>query len=171
MDGRIELMRGDITELDVDAIVNAANPQLSPGGGVSGAIHRAAGADLATECEQLGGCPVGGACITGGYLLRARHVIHTVGPVWQGGGRCEPAQLASCYRESLRVAVDHGLRTVAFPLISAGIYGYPIRDAIRVALSEIDGFLGDDSSLERVIVVAYDEPTLELVREVAAELA
>ena len=170
MDQRLEFVRGDITEFDVDAIVNAANPQLSPGGGVSGAIHRAAGADLAEECSRLGGCPTGEARITDGHLLRARHVIHTVGPVWRGGRHGEVGQLASCYRESLLVAVENGLKTVAFPLISAGIYGYPVRDAIRVALTEIGDFLSRDRSLERVTIVAYDEPTLELITEIAATL-
>ncbi len=170
MDQRIELVQGDIAESEVDAIVNAANPQLSPGGGVSGAIHRAAGVDLAKECEGIGGCSTGEACITRGYLLRAKHVIHTVGPVWQGGGHGEAGQLASSYRESLRLAVEHDVKTIAFPLISAGIYGYPIRDAIKIAFSEIDGFLACDRTLERVAVVAYDTPTLELIKEIAAAL-
>lgn len=170
MDQRIELVQGDITQCEVDAIVNAANPQLSPGGGVSGAIHRAAGVDLARESGSLGGCRTGEACVTDGYLLRAKHVIHTVGPVWQGGGHGEAGLLADCYRSSLRVAVEHGLATIAFPLISAGIYGYPIRNAIRIALTEIDRFLAGDRSLERVSLVAYDEPTLELIKEIAATL-
>ncbi len=170
MDQRIKLVQGDIAESEVDAIVNAANPRLSPGGGVSGAIHRAAGADLARACEGFGGCRTGEACITDGYLLRAGHVIHTVGPVWQGGGKGEAGQLASSYRASLRVAVEHDIRTIAFPLISAGIYGYPIRDAIRIALTEIDRFLAGDRTLEHVAIVAYDEPTLELVKEIAAAL-
>ncbi len=170
MDQRFEIVRGDITELDVDAVVNAANPRLAPGGGVSGAIHRAAGPDLAKACEKLGVCPTGEARITDGYLLRARHVIHTVGPVWSGGGRGEPELLASSYRESLRLAVRHGLASVAFPLISAGIYGYPLRDAIRVALTEIDAFLARDTSLERVVLVAYDDETHAAIEEVAASL-
>jgi O-acetyl-ADP-ribose deacetylase (regulator of RNase III) len=170
MDRRIEFEQGDITTYNVDAIVNAANPKLSPGGGVSGAIHRAAGPDLAKECERIGGCPTGSACLTGGYLLRARHVIHTVGPVWSGGGHGEAELLASCYHESLSIAVENGLKSVAFPLISAGIYGYPVRDAIRVALTTIDAFLAGDLTLERVIIVAYDRRTLDLIEEVAAVL-
>jgi len=170
MDQRIELVQGDIAECEVDAIVNAANPQRSPGGGVSWAIHHAAGVDLAKECEGIGGCSTGEACITGGYLLRADHVIHTVGPVWQGGGHGEAGQLAMSYRESLRVAVENGIKTIAFPLISAGIYGYPIRNAIKIALTEINNFLACDRALERVAIVAYDAPTLELVKEVAAAL-
>ena len=170
MDQRIELVQGDIAECEVDAIVNAANPQLSPGGGVSGVIHRAAGVDLAKECDGIGGCSTGEACITRAYLLRARHVIHTVGPVWQGGGQGEAGQLASSYRESLRVAVENDIKTIAFPLISAGIYGYPIRSAIRIALTEISNFLACDRALERVAIVAYDEPTLELIKEIAATL-
>lgn len=170
MDQRIKFGQGDITECDVDAVVNAANPRLSPGGGVSGAIHRAAGVDLAKECDELGGCATGEACLTGGYLLRARHVIHTVGPVWRGGGSGEAALLAGCYRASLRVAVENGLATVAFPLISAGIYGYPIRDAIRIALTEIDAFLACDETLERVVIVTYDAATFQLINEIAAAL-
>ncbi len=170
MDQRIELVQGDIADCEVDAVVNAANPQLSPGGGVSGAIHRAAGVDLTKECDGIGGCLTGEACITDGYLLRAKHVIHTVGPVWQGGGHGEAGQLASSYRESLRVAIENDIKTMAFPLISAGIYGYPIRDAIKIALTEIGSFLACDRTLERVAIVAYDEPTLELVREIAAAL-
>ncbi len=170
MDKRIEFAQGDIVEFEVDAIVNAANPQLSPGGGVSGAIHRAAGADLTEACERIGGCRTGSACLTDGYLLRAKHVIHTVGPVWQGGGQGEPGLLADCYRESLRVATENGLRTVAFPLISAGIYRYPIRNAIRIAICEIDAFLACDRTLTRVIIVAYDAATLDLIRELASTL-
>ncbi|MCD4691162.1 macro domain-containing protein [bacterium] len=170
MDHRIEFERGDITEFDVDVIVNAANPQLAPGGGVCGAIHHAAGPNLAKECERLGGCLTGESCITGGYLLRAGHVIHTVGPVWRGGRHGEAEQLAGCYRESLRVSVENGLRTIAFPLISAGVYGYPIDEAITIALSEIDSFLTRDTVLERVILIAYDRPTLRCIESIAAVL-
>jgi O-acetyl-ADP-ribose deacetylase (regulator of RNase III) len=155
LDPRIELRQGDITRLDVDAIVNAANETLLGGGGVDGAIHRAAGPELLAECRTLGGCPTGQAKITRGYRLPARHVIHTVGPVWRGGGRGEDELLANCYRNSLALAVEHGLRSVAFPSISTGVYGFPIERAARIALREMDAVLQRNNSLERVIAVTY----------------
>ena len=132
--GRMRVVAGDITTLDVDAIVNAANAQLLPGGGVCGAIHHAAGPELAWACERLGGCPVGEARITAGFRLRARHVIHTVGPVWQGGGSDEAELLARCYRSSVALAAVHGLRSLALPAISTGIYGFPPELAAPVAV-------------------------------------
>nr|WP_276572738.1 O-acetyl-ADP-ribose deacetylase [Nannocystis pusilla] len=153
---RIELVRGDITRLAVDAIVNAANTSLLGGGGVDGAIHRAAGPELVAECRTLGGCRTGQAKITRGYRLPARHVIHTVGPVWNGGRHGEEGLLASCYRSSLELARAHGLRTIAFPAISCGIYGYPIAEACAVALRTISAFLAEDPAIERVVLVCFD---------------
>ncbi len=133
----MEVIEGDITALDVDAIVNAANGALAPGGGVCGAIHRAAGPELAASCAALGGCPTGDARVTPGFKLRARHVIHAVGPVWQGGGAGEDALLAACYRASLRLAGEHGLKSIAFPAISTGIYGFPLERATRIAVAAV----------------------------------
>ena len=166
--GRIEVVEGDITKLDVDAIVNAANSSLLGGGGVDGAIHRAAGPELLAECRLVGGCPTGEARITKGYKLPARYVIHTVGPVWRGDGD-EDRLLANCYRNSLALAVANGVRTIAFPAISTGIYGFPIKRAARIAVHEVRDFLSRDTTVEKVYLVCFGREAFDTFRKALAE--
>lgn len=168
MTDRLHPVQTDITTLALDAIVNAANSSLLGGGGVDGAIHRAAGPELLEECRRFGGCPTGEARITRGYRLAARHVIHTVGPVWQGGDRGEPALLASCYRESLALAVKHGLTTIAFPAISCGIYGYPIDAAATIAVRECRAFLAARPDFARITFALFDAPSLAVYEALLA---
>jgi len=163
-DRRIELTVGDITKLDVDAIVNAANSSLLGGGGVDGAIHRAAGPGLIAECRGLGGCPTGEARLTSGHNLPARFVIHTVGPVWRGGNTGEEELLARCYRARLALAVAHDARSIAFPAISTGVYGFPRPRACAIAVNQTHRFLLRDDTLERVILISFDGDTAALYR-------
>ena len=166
---KIELIKGDITKIHADAIVNAANSSLLGGGGVDGAIHRAGGPSILEECRRIvarqGNCKTGEAVITTAGHLPAKYVIHTVGPVWNGGENHEAEKLANCYRNSLQLAVDHGCRSVAFPGISTGIYGYPKEEAARIAVKTVREFLQGDGSLEKVIFVASDEESYDVIQD------
>jgi O-acetyl-ADP-ribose deacetylase len=162
MSAAIEILRGDITKLEIDAIVNAANTTLRGGGGVDGAIHRAAGPELVAECRTLGGCWPGEAKITRGYGLPARFVIHTVGPVWRGGKHREPETLANCYRNSLQVALENRIKTIAFPAISCGAYGYPVEEAARIALETTREFLALSDEIQKVIFVVWGEEVYDM---------
>jgi O-acetyl-ADP-ribose deacetylase (regulator of RNase III) len=162
---KIEVLNGDITKLEVDAIVNAANSALLGGGGVDGAIHRAAGPRLLAECYELRGCPTGEAKITAGYRLPAKHVIHTVGPVWHGGDQNEPELLASCYRNSLALAIAHGLASIAFPAISCGVYRFPLARAAEIATEEVVAFSEEPASIERVVFCCFGEDVETALRE------
>jgi len=167
--GTIEVIQGDITQQHVDAIVNAAKNSLMGGAGVDGAIHRAAGPGLLEECRALGGCATGDAKITGGYNLPARWVIHTVGPVWRGGGAGEDELLANCYRRSLELAVEHGVTTIAFPAISTGAYGFPKERATPIAMREVRHFLAQNDALKKVVFVCFSDETYEAYLSAAGE--
>lgn len=165
MPERIKIVDGDITELDVDAIVNAANSSLLGGGGVDGAIHRAAGPKLLEECRKLGGCPTGEVRLTKGYDLPAKFVIHAVGPVWDGGGYGEDELLASCYRNALQTALNHKIRTLAFPAISTGIYGFPLKRATQIAVREVREFLDKHPEIDEVIFCCFDSRTAQVYQD------
>ncbi len=167
--GRVEIVRGDLTRLDVDAIVNAANASLLGGGGVDGAIHRAAGPGLLEECRALGGARTGEAKLTGGHRLRARHVIHAVGPVWRGGGEGEDGLLAACYRNALALARDRGLASIAFPAISTGAYGFPLERATRIALAEVRAAVEAGPRPARIVLCCFSEGDLAAYERLAAE--
>ena len=170
MRDRVEIIQGDITKLAVDAIVNAANTSLLGGGGVDGAIHRAAGPELLAECRTLSGCATGEAKITAGYRLPARYVIHTVGPVWHGGAKGEAELLRGCYRNACRIAHENGLASIAFPAISTGVYGYPLDQACRIALEEVKSALASYPDLARVIFVAFSDEARQIYQETVEEV-
>ena len=166
----LTLVRNDITKMQVDAIVNAANTSLLGGGGVDGAIHAAAGPGLLEECRELNGCPVGQAKITGGYDLPAPYVIHTVGPIWRGGDKGEARKLACCYYNSLKLASEYKLATVAFPAISTGVYGYPKDQAAAIAVKTVAAYLEEDRVIHKVYFVAFDKETEQLYQKELSEL-
>jgi len=163
---KIKLIQGDITTLEVDAIVNAANTSLLGGGGVDGAIHRVAGPELLDECRILKGCNTGDAKITNGYNLPAKFVIHTVGPVWHGGNSGEAEKLASCYRRCLEVAVSNGVKSIAFPNISTGVYGYPKQEAAQIAMAEVTGFISGHQEIDTVLFCAFDEDNFRIYKNI-----
>ena len=170
MNQRLELLQGDITVIDADAIVNAANNSLLGGGGVDGAIHRAAGPGLLEVCSLLGGCPTGEAKITKGFKLKAKYIIHTVGPVWHGGNEDEEKLLASCYRESLKLAASHNCKTIAFPNISTGIYGFPKEAAAGIAIGEVELFLKENPIPEKITFVCFGQENYDIYKELLKDV-
>jgi len=167
---RLSIVKGDIVKMKTDAIVNAANTSLLGGGGVDGAIHRAAGPELLAECETLNGCRTGEAKITKGYKLKAKYVIHTPGPIWRGGKWGEADLLANCYKNCLALAKENGVKTIAFPSISTGVYRFPVDQAAKIAVGEILGFLDQDDSVDQVTIVCFDDKTKEYYLDALAEL-
>ena len=167
---RLSIVKGDIVKMKTDAIVNAANTSLLGGGGVDGAIHRAAGPELLAECETLNGCRTGEAKITKGYKLKAKHVIHTPGPIWRGGKWGEAELLANCYKNCLALAKENGVKTIAFPSISTGVYRFPVDQAAKIAVGEIWNFLNKDDSIEQVTIVCFDDKTKEHYLDALAEM-
>ena len=167
---RLSIVKGDIVKMKTDAIVNAANTSLLGGGGVDGAIHRAAGPELLAECETLNGCRTGEAKITKGYKLKAKYVIHTPGPIWRGGKWGEEELLANCYKNCLALAKEHGVKTIAFPSISTGVYRFPVGQAAKIAVGEILNFLNQEDSIEQVTIVCFDDKTKEYYVDALAEL-
>lgn len=167
---RIEVISGDITKVNVDAIINAANNTLLGGGGVDGAIHRAAGPKLLEECRKLNGCETGKAKITKGYKLPAKYVVHTVGPIWRGGDANEDELLASCYRNSLQLAVENKIKTIAFPSISTGAYRFPVKRAAKIAMLEISKFLKGNKSIEKVFMVCFNKDTMDAYTEALSKI-
>ena len=163
---RLSIVKGDIVRMKTDAIVNAANTSLLGGGGVDGAIHRAAGEDLLKECITLGGCNTGEAKITKGYKLNAKYVIHTPGPIWRGGNKGEGELLANCYKNSLSLAKENGVKSIAFPSISTGVYRFPVEKAAQIAIREISSFLKTDDTFEKIVIVCYDEDTLKIYKSI-----
>jgi O-acetyl-ADP-ribose deacetylase (regulator of RNase III) len=170
MKTKIEIVQGDITKQKVDAIVNAANTSLLGGGGVDGAIHRAAGPELLEHNKKLGGCPTGEAKISPGFKLPAKYIIHTVGPVWNGGNRNEDELLANCYRNSLKLAVEKGIKTIAFPSISTGAYRFPLKRAANIALTETKKFLEQNNFLDKIVFVCFDNETKEAYYKLFKEI-
>lgn len=171
MISRIDVQQGDITKLNVDAIVNAANTSLLGGGGVDGAIHRAAGPKLLEECRKLNGCNTGEAKITKGYNLQAKYVIHTVGPIWNGGIQNEDELLANCYRNSLSLAIENGIKSIAFPAISTGVYRFPLDRATKIAVDEASNFLQNENSIDKIIFVCFDDKTYKIYKSYLNELS